>query len=233
MGKNKLARWNEMLTFSNVIQPTADAVKERNHPLRGRWKSDFFGNENNIILELGCGRGEYTIGLAERFPENNFIGVDIKGARLWRGAKTGSEKKIPNAGFLRTRIEFISSFFAADEVDEIWLTFPDPFPKIRDENKRLSSPWFLNLYRTFLRDMGIIHLKTDNRNLFNYTCKLVKANNLGIITEIPDISREISGNDILDIETHYEQLFRKDGLQISYLSFRLEKNRIISNEKKS
>jgi len=222
-----------MLTFSNVIQPPADAVKERIHPLKGRWKSEFFRYENSIILELGCGRGEYTIGLAERFPENNYIGVDIKGARLWRGAKTGSEKQIPNAGFLRTRIEFISSFFAADEVDEIWLTFPAPFPKIRDENKRLSSPWFLNLYRTFLRDMGIIHLKTDNRNLFNYTCKLVKANNLGIITEIPDISREISGNDILDIETHYEQLFRKDGLQISYLSFRLEKNRIISNEKKS
>jgi tRNA (guanine-N7-)-methyltransferase len=233
VGKNKLARWNEILTFSNVIQPPADDVKGIDHPLKGRWRPVFFRNENGIILELGCGRGEYTIGLAEKFPDRNFIGADIKGARLWRGAKTATERHIPNAGFLRTRIEFISSFFAADEVDEIWLTFPDPFPKIRDENKRLSSPWFLNLYRMFLKDMGIIHLKTDNRNLFNYTCKMVKANKLEIISEIADIRAENSGNNLLAIETHYEKLFRKEGMTISYLSFRLEKNRIIIYEKES
>jgi tRNA (guanine-N7-)-methyltransferase len=232
VGKNKFARWNEMLSFSNVVQPRIGDVFGKDHPLKGKWKSDFFNNENKIILELGCGRGEYTTGLAMRFPENNYIGVDIKGARLWKGAKTGTENNILNAGFLRTRIEFIHSFFAEDEVDEIWLTFPDPFPKIRDANKRLSGPHFLNLYRLFLKNNGIIHLKTDNLNLFQYTHNLVKFNNLEVISVLRDLSLTDHADEILKIETHYEKLFSRNGLKINYLSFRLGKNNVIEHAKK-
>jgi len=232
VGKNKFARWNEMLSFSNVVQPVIGDVIGNDHPLKGRWRTGFFSNENKIILELGCGRGEYTIGLAKKFPENNYVGVDIKGARLWRGAKTGTENRILNAGFLRTRIEFINSFFAEDEVDEIWLTFPDPFPKIRDANKRLSGPHFLNLYRLFLKNNGIIHLKTDNITLFHYTHNLVKFNNLEVISVVDDLSMGNPVNEILAIETHYEKLFSRNGLKINYLSFRLEKNNVIEHAKK-
>ena len=164
-----------MKTFDNVFQPSFKQVFQKDFKLKGQWASRYFRNENPIILELGCGKGEYTIGLAERFPDINFIGIDIKGARIWTGAKKAYLEKIPNVAFIRTRIEFINSFFSPAEVDEIWLTFPDPQLKKRRNKKRLTSARFLNLYRGFLKDRGIIQLKTDNPILYEYTLELAKA----------------------------------------------------------
>jgi len=229
VGKNKLARWAEIGTFSNVIQPEKEVVFGKDHPIKGNWKKEIFRNDNPIILELGCGRGEYTIGLSLRCPGNNYIGIDIKGARLWRGAKTANEEKSPNAAFLRTRIEFINSFFGEDEVEEIWITFPDPHPGKRNSNKRLTCPWFLNTYRNFLINKGIIHLKTDNSELFGYTKNLAERNNLQIIDSSTDLHMDKAGDEILSIRTHYENMFLREGSKINYLSFRLDKNRIIED----
>jgi len=228
VGKNKLVRWAELETFNNVIQH-AETGFGKGHPVKGKWKSDVFKNQNPVILELGCGRGEYTTGLSEKFPLNNYIGVDIKGARMWRGAKTAHENRLNNAAFLRTRIEFINSFFAEDEVDEIWLTFPDPQSEKKNSNKRLTCPWFLNQYRSFLKDNGIIHLKTDNYDLYRYTKNLAEKNNLNIITATSDLHSDLVGNEIVLIRTHYEDIFLKEGLKINYLAFRLEKKRIIED----
>lgn len=246
MGKNKLARWTELGSFPNVIQPSINEVVEtdlsaesinskfpagnirvKDHPVKGRWRSDLFRNENPIVLELGCGRGEYTTGLASRFPGKNYIGIDIKGARMWRGAKTSNEQNLKNAAFLRTRIEFINSFFAGDEVDEIWITFPDPHPGPRNANKRLTSPWYLNSYREILKDKGIIHLKTDNTELHDYTKKVVTSNSLDTVFCTNDLYSGNMTGDILSIRTHYEQIFLKTGLKITYLAFRLDRNKII------
>jgi tRNA (guanine-N7-)-methyltransferase len=227
VGKNKLARWAEMKSFSNVYEPETREAKTGEHPLKGKWKEDFFRNTNPIVLELGCGKGEYTVGLSLKFPLKNFIGIDIKGARIWSGAKTAFENKIPNALFLRTRIEFINSFFSEDEVDEIWITFPDPFPKRRNAGKRLTSPVFLNSYRTFLKNNGIIHLKTDKAELYNYTRKIVRSNNLEIIMATNDLYSGNVENEILSIRTYYENIFLRKGIKINYLSFRLVKNRAI------
>ncbi len=182
---------------------------------------------NPVVLELGCGKGEYTVGLAARFPENNYIGIDIKGARMWRGAKTANDQHLTNVAFLRTRIEFISSFFVeSDEVDEIWITFPDPHPGEKNSNKRLTSPWFLNRYRLFLKDKGLIHLKTDNTELYNYSKKVVLHNKLQLVESTNDLYSENFSDDILSIQTHYEKLFLKDGLKINYLTFRLDKDKL-------
>lgn len=244
MGKNKLARWTELNSFSNVIQPSIDDVVEtrpgrpnerfpsgiirvKDHPVKGKWRTGVFKNSNPVILELGCGKGEYTVGLASRFPGRNYIGVDIKGARMWRGAKTSNDHNLSNAAFLRTRIEFINSFFAEDEVDEIWITFPDPHPGQRNANKRLTSPWYLNSYREMLKDRGIVHLKTDNIELHNYTCKILKSNSIETLIVTDDLYSENLSDDILSIRTHYEQIFLKTGLKIKYLSFYLDKNKTI------
>ena len=216
-----------MKSFSNVYEPETREAKTGEHPLKGKWKEDFFRNTNPIVLELGCGKGEYTVGLSLKFPLKNFIGIDIKGARIWSGAKTAFENKIPNALFLRTRIEFINSFFSEDEVDEIWITFPDPFPKRRNAGKRLTSPVFLNSYRTFLKNNGIIHLKTDKAELYNYTRKIVRSNNLEIIMATNDLYSGNIENEILSIRTYYENIFLRKGIKINYLSFRLVKNRDI------
>jgi tRNA (guanine-N7-)-methyltransferase len=229
VGKNKLAKWTELGTFDNVIQPEKGAIPLSDHPVKGKWNNELFHNDNPIILELGCGKGEYTTGLAIRFPQNNYIGIDIKGARMWRGAKTSSEKRIPNTAFLRTRIEFADRFFNADEVDEIWITFPDPHPGKRNSNKRLTCPWFLNKYRIFLKDNGIIHLKTDNQELFHYTKGIAGRNGLITVAETTDLYGEGGNQEILSIRTHYENLFLKDGLKIKYLAFRLEKSKIIKD----
>ncbi|MFH0841409.1 MAG: tRNA (guanosine(46)-N7)-methyltransferase TrmB [Bacteroidota bacterium] len=229
MGKNKLARWAELGTFSNVFQPDTEGLYGKDHPVKGNWCRDIFRNSNPVILELGCGRGEYTVGLSSMFPGKNYIGIDIKGARMWRGAKTTSENRMPNAAFLRTRIEYINSYFAKDEVDEIWITFPDPHPGKLNSNKRLTCSWFLNIYRNFLKENGIVHLKTDNTELFNYTRNIAVRNNLQIICSSSDIWSGRKENDILSIRTHYENQFLAKGLKIKYLAFRLEKNRRIED----
>lgn len=228
MGKNKLARWTEFGSYDNVIQPQIGDIAGKDHPIKGRWNSELFKNTNPIILELGCGKGEYTVGLAEKFPDTNFIGIDIKGARMWRGAKTANEQNLPNVAFLRTRIEFINSFFSCDEIDEIWITFPDPYPGGRNANKRLTSPWFLNLYRLFLKNKGIIHLKTDNKELYEFTMKTLAFNNLETIFSTNDLYSE-PDNNILSIRTHYERIFLAAGMKINYVSFRLEKDKNIEN----
>jgi len=222
VGKDKLARWAELETFKNVFQPEIKFGSESDHHLKGKWKSDFFLNNNPIVLELGCGRGEYTTGLAMHYPGKNFIGVDIKGARMWRGAKTANESGYANTAFIRTRIEFIDRFFARDEVDEIWLTFPDPHPGKQNSNKRLSCPWFLDKYRQFIKDQGIIHLKTDNADLYRYTCRIAEANNLSIIYSTSDLYSGALPDSILEIKTHYERKFLGEGKKINYLSFRLD-----------
>jgi tRNA (guanine-N7-)-methyltransferase len=251
VGKNKQARWTELGAFYNVIQPEIGDVFAKDHPVKDRWKKEIFKNDNPVILELGCGKGEYTIGLATRFPGNNYIGIDIKGARMWRGAKTANEQKLPNVAFLRTRIEFINSFFATDEVDEIWITFPDPHPGGRNSNKRLTSPRFLNKYRLFLKNKGLVHLKTDNIELYKYTKTVVSNNNLEMIFATNDLYLESIANetmssqnksplgdlgvnnyftdDILSIRTHYEKIFLNEGLKIYYLSFRLDNEKIIED----
>lgn len=229
MGKNKLARWAELETFKNVIQPDTGDLYGKDHPIKGKWQSDIFRNSNPVILELGCGKGEYTLGLSSRFPYNNYIGIDIKGSRMWRGAKTAYENNMPNVAFLRTRIEYINSYFAENEVDEIWITFPDPYSEKRNSNKRLTCPWFLNIYRNFLKDKGIIHLKTDNAELFNYTMNLAERNDLTVIFAENDLYEDKKGDDILFIRTHYENLFLAGGLKINYLAFRLEKNKVIED----
>jgi len=228
VGKNKLARWTEFGSYDNVIQPEIGEVAGKDHSIKGKWNRQLFKNDNPIVLELGCGKGEYTVGLANNFHNNNFIGIDIKGARMWRGAKTANDLSLPNVAFLRTRIEFINSFFTENEVDEIWITFPDPHPGGRNSNKRLTSPWFLNSYRRFLRNNGLIHLKTDNTELFEFTKKVLDHNNIVPRFITRDLYSENSNN-ILSIKTHYEKLFLAAGMKINYLSFRLEKNLNIEN----
>ena len=228
MGKNKLARWTEFGSYENVIQPEIGEVSGKDHPIKGKWNKDLFKNDNPIVLELGCGKGEYTVGLANNFLKNNFIGIDIKGARMWRGAKTANQQNLPNVAFLRTRIEFINSFFTEDEVDEIWITFPDPHPGGRNSGKRLTSPRFLNSYRLFLKDKGLIHLKTDNTELYEFTKKVLMHNDIEPILSTNDLYSE-HDNQILSIKTHYEKIFLAAGMKINYLSFRLEKDKNIEN----
>jgi len=221
LGKNKLARWAEMKGFDHVIEPPFEEVFRHNHSLKGKWHTDWFRNSNPIVLELGCGKGEYTVGLAGKFPEKNFIGIDIKGARMWRGARESLQLNLANASFLRTRIEFTGSFFAAGEVDEIWLTFPDPQLKLKKEKKRLSGPVFLNLYRQYLKDGGLVHLKTDCRELYDYTLSVAEANGLEIVSSVTDLHGSLSGDPLMSIHTYYEEIFLKQGIPITYLAFRL------------
>lgn len=230
MGKNKLARWAEIKTFGNVIEPDNSTARDNPHPLRGLWKSSFSRNDNPLVLELGCGKGEYTTGLARLMPGKNFIGIDIKGARLWRGAKTAFENNLTNVLFIRTRIEFITSFFAENEIDEIWIPFPDPHPKGRSATRRLTSPVFLNMYRTFLRDNGVIHLKTDNEMLYRYTENIALSNKLDIIASLTDIHSSENPDEILSLKTFYEAGFIKEGRPIYYLSFRLSRDKEIIYE---
>ncbi len=213
-----------MEEYPHVVQPRFEDVFRKDHELKGKWKNTFFGNNHPLVLELGCGRGEYTIGMAGHFKNKNFLGVDIKGARIWKGAKTVKEQSIGNAGFLRTRIELIESFFGKDEVDEIWITFPDPQLKIKRTKKRLTGSVFLNYYRGFLKKEGMVHLKTDSTELYEYTKKLLDENGLEIITATNDLYAE-KQDDILRIHTHYEQKFLEEGEKITYLCFRLNNDK--------
>ena len=221
MGKDKLKRFAENLTFECFIQPSFEEAFRCDHPMKGHWHDGFFHNDRPIVLELGCGKGEYTVALAERDPSRNFIGIDIKGARMWRGAKTVTERKIPNAGFLRTRIEMINSFFAEGEVDEIWITFPDPQLKTRRAKKRLTSPLFLSYYAKLLTPDGKINLKTDSQHLYAYTQAVI--NHFGLPCEVAndDIYGSGFADEVLSVKTAYEQMFLERGLPISYTRFAL------------
>ncbi len=221
MGKNKLARFAEMETLPNVIQVPFNEALNTKFKFKGVWKQEFFKNNKPIVLELGCGKGEYTIGLAKRFPEKNFLGVDIKGSRMWVGAKIAFNEKVLNAAFLRTRIELIDSFFDTSEVDEIWITFPDPQLKIKRTKKRLTSSQFLTKYRTFLKNDGIVHLKTDSLPLFSYTKSLLNYNSLPILIETDNLYSTNFADDIRSIRTHYETLFMGKGENITYLKFNI------------
>lgn len=230
MGKGKQSKFDEIKTFDNVFQPAFEQVFQNDFELKGHWASRHFRNENPIVLELGCGKGEYTIGLAERFPDINFIGIDIKGARIWTGAKKAYLEKIPNVAFIRSRIEFVNSFFSPGEVAEIWLTFPDPQLKKRRNKKRLTASRFQNLYRDVLKDMGIIHLKTDNRILYDYTLELARKNKLRIEYATNNLYGSEYPELVHGIQTFYEKQFLEEGLNIHYLQFRLPSGKNIMEQ---
>jgi len=226
MGKDKLQRFKENETFSLLHQPAFETIFRRDFFLKGNWQKDFFHNSKPIVLELGCGKGEYTLSLARKYPDKNFIGVDIKGARLWRGAKTATMEQMANVAFIRTRIDCITSFFAAGEVSEIWITFPDPQPK--NVRKRLTSTLFLSRYRHFLQPGGLVHLKTDSQLLHEYTKASIAHNQLKLLEANADIYGSGRADELLSIKTHYEQLFLKQGLPITYLCFRIDGNQLLS-----
>lgn len=221
MGKGKAIRFAENLTFDNLVQPEFDDIFHKDHPLKGHWNKDFFHNDNPIVLELGCGRGEYTVALGRETPDKNFIGVDIKGARLWRGAKTATVDHLTNIGFLRTRIEFINSFFGKGEVSEIWITFPDPQLKATRAKKRLTSPVFLAYYAQFLAPDAVIHLKTDSQELHAYTRAVIEQNQLPVSDCCNDIYGSGYADKVLSVKTHYEEIFLREGKPITYLAFGL------------
>ena len=226
MSKGKLQKFAEMETFPNVFQfPYSALADNKPFAMKGSWRSDYFHNDNPIVLELGCGKGEYTVGLARLFPNVNFIGVDIKGARMHQGAKQALEEKLPNVAFLRTNIEIIDRFFDNDEVQEIWLTFSDP--QMKNPRKRLSSTFFLQRYRHFLTDGGIVHLKTDSNFLFTYTSLMVEHNKLPLVFKTDDLYHtegiDEATRQILGIQTYYESQWIERGLNIKYLKFHLPK----------
>ncbi len=225
MSKNKLSKFAEMATYDHVIESASLRPDSENHELYGKWHSEFFHNDNPIVLELGCGRGEYCVGLGRMFPDKNFIGVDIKGARMWSGATQAKEEGLTNVGFLRTHIEFIHKFFAEGEVAEIWLTFSDP--QMKKVTKRLTSTYFLERYRHFLVDNGLVHLKTDSNFLYTYTDYMVKENHLPVDFQTADLYHTLEAEtdaevkEILGIHTYYEDQWLDRGLNIKYLKFHL------------
>ena len=234
MGKGKLAKFADMETYRNVFQYPFAVLEHIPFEMRGRWHEDYFHNSNPIVLELGCGKGEYTVGLAKQHPDMNFIGVDIKGARMWTGATQALNEELTNVAFLRTNIEVIDRFFKQDEVQEIWLTFSDP--QMKNPRKRLTSTYFLQRYRRFLVDNGIIHIKTDSTFLFTYTTLMVEKNSLPVDALITDlynptarasaVSQEAirAFTEAAGIQTYYETMWLQRGLNIKYMKFRLPHN---------
>ncbi len=219
--KNKLKRFKENETFSNVIQPTREEIFNNTHKLKGNWRKDFFKNDNPIVLELGCGKGEYSINLARINPDTNFLGIDIKGARFWRGAKTALEENISNVGFLRMQIELIDHLFAENEVDEIWITFPDPQIKYKRTKHRLTNVEFLEKYKRILKSDGIMHLKTDSEFMHGYTLGLLH----GLDENIEYAHHDVYGNDqspkeVTQIQTFYESQYLEKDKKITYIRFK-------------
>lgn len=232
MSKGKLQKFAEMETFKNVFQYPYSVVSEVPFEMRGHWREQYFHNDNPIVLELGCGKGEYTVGLARVYPNINFIGVDIKGARIYTGAKQALNEGLDNVAFLRTSIEIIDRFFSEDEVQEIWLTFSDP--QMKNVHKRLTSTFFMNRYRRFLVDGGLVHLKTDSNFLFTYTTYMVSVNKLPVLyrtedlynnelseKEMADSQMDEKTREILGIHTYYENQWIERGLNIKYMKFQL------------
>ncbi len=213
MGKDKLKRFAEIDHFSNVLQ------LEAGKPFKGQWSTSFFKNNTPIVLELGCGKGEYAVNLAKLFPSKNFIGIDYKGNRIWRGAKTALEDGVDNVAFLRIQIELITDYFAPGEVDEIWITFPDPQPQISREKKRLTSPRFLDQYKLLLKPGGFINLKTDNNDLYAYTAEKIKEAGSNLHLQTEDLYHSVLAGEALSIKTYYEKKYLKDNKTINYLKF--------------
>ena len=230
MGKGKLAKFADMERYENVFQYPYSVIDNVPFDMKGHWRDQYFHNDNPIVLELGCGKGEYTVELARLYPDINFIGVDIKGARMWTGATMALQEGLKNVAFLRTNIEIIDRFFSAAEVTEIWLTFSDP--QMKNVHKRLSSTFFLERYRHFLVDNGIIHLKTDSNFLFTYTTYMVEHNSLPVLFRTEDLYHTDGIDDetkkILSIQTYYESMWIERGLSIKYMKFRLPHNKILS-----
>jgi len=218
--KNKLKKFIENENFSNVIQPTREELMSNQFKFKGNWNDLIFKNNNPIVVELGCGKGEYTINLAKKNPFINYIGIDIKGARFWRGAKTANEEKLDNVCFLRTQIELISFVFKTDEVSEIWLTFPDPQIKFQRRKHRLTNPAFLELYKKILKPKGIVHLKTDSEFLHGYTLGLLEGMSIKPLNSNHDIYKNLNApEEVISIKTHYETIFSKLNKNISYIGF--------------
>jgi len=220
--KNKLKRFRENETFHNVIQPTREALVDANFSLKGKWCSSFFKNNNPLVLELGCGKGEYTVGLAKRYPNKNFIGIDIKGARFWRGAKTAIEDQMPNVAFIRTQIELIEFIFAENEVDEIWITFPDPQIKYKRTKHRLTNAIFLQRYKNVLNNTGVVHLKTDSEFMHGYTLGLLHGLGHEVEYANHDVYRqEGSPEEVTEIQTYYEETYLAKDKAITYIRFKI------------
>jgi len=220
MPKRKLFKYAKLLEFKNVLQP-ADKLVTDDFFLKGLWHKEYFRNNQPIVLELGCGKGEYTLALSEMYPLLNFIGIDNKGDRLYNAGKVALDKNLTNAVFIRTQIQFIEKFFAPNEIDEIWITFPDPQLQKPKHHKRLTSPEFLRRYKNIVKRNTIVHLKTDNTNLFEYTLNVIKELQQEIEIVIRDLYSEPVVDPVLNIKTHYEKLFSNKGAKINYLKFRL------------
>ncbi len=220
--KNKLKRFLENETFSNLFQPTRETLLTDQFEMKGHWQADYFKNNNPIVLELGCGKGEYTLALSERYPDKNFIGIDIKGARIWRGAKTALQEQRENVAFIRMQIELIENAFASGEVSEIWITFPDPQIKYKRMKHRLTNPEFLKRYKNILVEDGLIHLKTDSEFLHGYTIGLLQGLGHEILMAHHDIYINTEApKEVVEVQTYYEKQFLEQGKAITYLKFRL------------
>lgn len=221
--KNKLKRFEENQTFNNVFQPSREEIIEGQFALKGKWNTDFFQNENPLILELGCGKGEYSVGLAERYPNKNFIGIDIKGARFWRGAKTAVETGMHNVAFVRTQIELISHIFAENEVDEIWITFPDPQIKYKRTKHRMTNTNFLQRYKKILKKDGIVNLKTDSEFMHGYTLGLLHGEGHEVLYANHNIyTNEGSPAEVTEIQTFYEKQYLEVNKAITYIRFKIK-----------
>lgn len=216
MAKKKLIRFTENISFTHLFQPRYSDLQPE-FWLKGGWGSDFFRNDHAITLELGCGKGEYTVGFAREFPHRNFIGIDIKGARLWRGCKTVEEEQLTNVAFIRSRADHLEQLFQPGEVSEIWITFPDPQPG--KERKRLTAPVFLDRYRNILKEGGIVHLKTDDQDLFSYTLDILQEQPVEILLATRDLYHEFPREPVTAIQTYYESIWLGQGKKITYLRF--------------
>ena len=225
MGKGKLKKYAELSTFANVIEAPFIDRDQPDDERKGKWNHEFFKNDNPLVLELGCGKGEYAIGLARKFTDKNFIGIDSKGARLWNGAQKAISDNVSNVCFIRSNIEIIEKFFVPEEIEQIWLTFPDP--QMKSINKRLTSVYFLKKYQNILKKGGVIHLKTDSLFQYSYTMEVIKKNKIEIIAQTEDLYNSECIDDIKSIQTFYEKQWRRRGISIKYVAFKLNNSGLL------